>query len=125
MRAYKSADLSLAYPLARATGPLFSVFAAIVLLNESPSTTALTGALLIIGGSVWIGITGAASSQFGPAQLKGIGFAVLCGSMIAIYTVLDQQSVTALGLYSDAGRANTALALDRSQSGVLMGKTRS
>jgi drug/metabolite transporter (DMT)-like permease len=105
MRAYKSADLSLAYPLARATGPLFSVFAAIVLLNESPSTTALTGALLIIGGSVWIGITGAASSQFGaassqfgPAQLKGIGFAVLCGSMIAIYTVLDQQSVTALGV---------------------------
>jgi len=98
MRAYKSADLSLAYPLARATGPLFSVFAAIVLLNESPSTTALTGALLIIGGSVWIGITGVDSSQFGPAQLKGIGFAVLCGSMIAIYTVLDQQSVTALGV---------------------------
>jgi drug/metabolite transporter (DMT)-like permease len=39
-----------------------------------------------------------ASSQFGPAQLQGIGFAVLCGSMIAIYTVLDQQSVTALGV---------------------------
>lgn len=98
MRAYKSSDLSLAYPLARATGPLFSVLAAIVLLHESPSSTALCGAALIIGGSLWIGLTGTASNQFGRSQFKGASFAVLCGGMIAVYTVLDQQSVTALGV---------------------------
>ena len=98
LRAYKSADLSLAYPLARATGPLLSVLAAIVLLNESPSVWALAGAFLIIAGSVWIGLSGAKATHLGPAQLKGIGFALLCGSMIAIYTVWDQQSVTRIGV---------------------------
>ncbi len=98
LRAYKSADLSLAYPLARATGPLLSVLAAVVWLNESPTWWGITGALLIIAGSVWIGLSGAKATHMGPAQLKGIGFAVLCGSMIAIYTVWDQQSVTAVGV---------------------------
>jgi drug/metabolite transporter (DMT)-like permease len=94
LRAYKSADLSIAYPLARATGPLLSVFAAVFLLGETPSALGLAGAALIIAGSAWIGLTGSKASHLGPAQLKGIGFAVLCGTMIAIYTVWDQQSVT-------------------------------
>lgn len=98
LRAYKSADLSLAYPLARATGPLLSVLAAIFFLGEAPSLMALLGASLIIAGSVWIGLSGAQSTHLGPAQLKGIGFALLCGVMIAAYTVWDQQSVTAIGV---------------------------
>jgi drug/metabolite transporter (DMT)-like permease len=94
LKAYKSADLSLAYPLARATGPLLSVLAAIIFLGESPSGIALVGALLIIAGSTWIGLSGARVSGIGQSQLKGIAFAVLCGMMIAAYTVWDQQSVT-------------------------------
>ncbi len=97
-RAYKTADLSIAYPLARATGPLLSVIAAIVILGESPSALALAGALLIITGSAWIGLSGAADLKLGARQLQGIGFALLCGTMIAIYTVWDQQSVTRLGI---------------------------
>jgi len=98
LRAYKSADLSLAYPLARATGPLLSVLAAILFLGEAPSTGALVGAMLIIAGSVWIGLSGSKATHLGPAQLKGIGFAVLCGTMIALYTVWDQQSVTTFAI---------------------------
>ena len=98
LRAYKSADLSLAYPLARATGPLLSVLAAIFFLGETPSTAALVGAFLIIAGSIWIGLSGTKSSHLGPAQFKGIGFALLCGLMIALYTVWDQQSVTVIGV---------------------------
>lgn len=94
LRAYKSADLSIAYPLARATGPLFSVLAAILLLGETPSALGLVGAGFVIAGSAWIGLSGTKASHHGPAQFKGIGFAVLCGTMIAIYTVWDQQSVT-------------------------------
>jgi drug/metabolite transporter (DMT)-like permease len=93
-RAYKAADFSLAYPLARATGPLLSVLAAIVFLGESPSIAGIAGALLIILGSIWIGLSGSKTTHLGPAQLKGIGFAILCGTMIATYTVWDQQSVT-------------------------------
>jgi len=98
LRAYKSSDLSLAYPLARATGPLLSVLAAIFFLGETPTSAALVGAILIICGSIWIGVSGSKSSALGPAQLRGIGFALLCGSMIAIYTVWDQQSVTTIGV---------------------------
>ena len=98
LRAYKTADLSLAYPLARATGPLLSVLAAIFLLSEAPTPQGLAGAFMIIAGSIWIGLTGSKATAMGPAQLKGIGFALLCGLMIAIYTVWDQQSVTAVGV---------------------------
>ncbi len=98
LKAYKSADLSLAYPLARATGPLLSVLAAIIFLGESPSGIALVGALLIITGSTWIGLSGARVSEMGRSQLKGIAFALLCGTMIAAYTVWDQQSVTRLAI---------------------------
>jgi drug/metabolite transporter (DMT)-like permease len=98
LRAYKSADLSLAYPLARATGPLLSVIAAIVILGEEPSPLSLAGAFMIIAGSIWIGLTGSRATAFGPAQLRGIGFALLCGLMIATYTVWDQQSVTTIGV---------------------------
>lgn len=97
-RAYKVADLSLAYPLARATGPLLSVLAAVFLLGESPSTAAIIGAMLIIAGSVWIGLSGSKATHLGPAQLRGIGFAILCGTTIATYTVWDQQSVTEYGV---------------------------
>ncbi|MBU3719614.1 MAG: EamA family transporter [Burkholderiaceae bacterium] len=98
LRAYKTADLSLAYPLARATGPLLSVLAAVFILNEAPTPQGLAGAFMIIAGSIWIGLTGSKATAMGPAQLKGIGFALLCGLMIAIYTVWDQQSVTAVGV---------------------------
>lgn len=98
LRAYKSADLSLAYPLARATGPLLSVIAAIVILGEEPSPLSLAGAFMIIAGSIWIGLTGSRATEFGPAQLRGISFALLCGLMIATYTVWDQQSVTTIGV---------------------------
>ena len=97
-RAYKTADLSIAYPLARATGPLLSVMAAIVILGETPSPLALAGAVLIIMGSAWIGLSGARDMKLGVRQLQGIMFALMCGTMIAIYTVWDQQSVTRLGI---------------------------
>ena len=45
LRAYKSADLSIAYPLARATGPLLSVLAAILFLGEAPPPLGILPAL--------------------------------------------------------------------------------
>lgn len=98
LRAYKSTDLSLAYPLARATGPLLSILAAVLLLGEQPSALSLAGAACIIGGSAWIGLAGSRSDQGLPSQAKGIAFALLCGAMIALYTIWDQQAVTTLAI---------------------------
>ena len=83
LRAYKSSDLSLAYPLARATGPLLSVLAAIFFLGETPTATALVGELLIICGSIWIGVSCLNASAFGPSKPKGFYFTLPCSNNTA------------------------------------------
>ena len=47
-RGYAHGDLSVVYPLARGTGPLLSVTAAILFLGERPGTLGLVGGLLIV-----------------------------------------------------------------------------
>jgi drug/metabolite transporter (DMT)-like permease len=94
-RAYRSqgssGDLSVVYPLARATGPLITIIVATLFFDETMSTVALCGALLI-------GVS-ALTLMGDPRQLllrhhrQGIGFALLCGCMIASYTVWDKQAV--------------------------------
>ena len=49
-RGYAAGDLSLVYPLARGTGPLFATAAAIAFFGEHPSLLALCGMVLIVGG---------------------------------------------------------------------------
>src|SRR5262245_17906451 len=52
-RGYAVGDLSVVYPLARGTGPMLSVVAAIWLFHERPSGIALAGAAAVVLG-VWI-----------------------------------------------------------------------
>ncbi len=47
---YRNADLSVVYPLARGSGPLFSSAAAILFLHERLKLTSTIGLLLIIAG---------------------------------------------------------------------------
>lgn len=91
---YKIGDLSMIYPLARGTGPLLSTLAAIFLLGERPTPLALAGAVLI-----GLGIVAIAGNPLKLAQArdyKPLLFAVLCGTSIASYTVLDKVSVSTL-----------------------------
>lgn len=91
-RGYRFGDLSVVYPLARATGPFLTVLVAITLLGERPGAVALAGAALVVGGAFFL----AAS----PARLRAAGawravaFALLTGCMIASYTVVDKQAVS-------------------------------
>src|SRR5215467_10072400 len=64
-RGYRHGDLSVVYPLARATGPFLTVLIAVAALGEHPGAIALCGA------------------------------AFLTGCMIASYTVVDKQAVSA------------------------------
>src|SRR5262245_34690522 len=50
-RGYRHGDLSVVYPLARATGPVLTVVAAMLFLRERPSLAALAGAALVIFGA--------------------------------------------------------------------------
>jgi drug/metabolite transporter (DMT)-like permease len=94
-RGYRSGDLSVVYPIARATGPLITIVVAISVLGERPSALALCGAALVIGGAFFLSLAAGriagASTGFG----RGIGFALLTGCTIAAYTLVDKQAVSA------------------------------
>jgi drug/metabolite transporter (DMT)-like permease len=91
-RAYRGGgDLSVVYPLARATGPLLTIVAATLFFGERMTMIAIGGALLI-GASALL-LTGNPANLFSRDAKSGAGFALLCGSMIACYTVWDKQSV--------------------------------
>jgi drug/metabolite transporter (DMT)-like permease len=91
-RAYRSGgDLSIVYPLARATGPLITIVVAITLLREHPSAIALAGAVLI-GASALL-LTGNPFAWHKGEARHAVGFALLTGCMIATYTIWDKASV--------------------------------
>lgn len=93
-KAYAVGDVSVVYPLARGTGPLLSIVAAIVLLGERPGITTLLGGLVIIVGVVVIGLAGGQ----GRANAAGILLGLAVGVMIAGYTVWDTAAVTTGGM---------------------------
>ncbi|EME52090.1 EamA family transporter [Amycolatopsis decaplanina] len=100
-RGYAVGDLSVVYPVARGTGPLISVLAAVVLLGERPGVLGLLGAFLVVAGVLVIG-TGRAPAHADAAdrvaRRKGLVYGLLTGLTIAAYTLWDAHSVTALGV---------------------------
>ncbi len=100
-RGYAVGDLSVVYPLARGTGPLISVLAAVVLLGERPGPLGLVGAFLVVAGVLVIG-TGRAPAHADAAdrvaRRKGVAYGLLTGLTIAAYTLWDAHSVTGLGV---------------------------
>ncbi len=92
-RGYRSGDLSVVYPLARGTGPLITILCAVLLLQERPTSVAVTGALLIGGGA--IALTGDPRKLRQSGNLHAVGFALLTGCMIASYTLVDKIAVAA------------------------------
>ena len=91
-RAYRSGgDLSIVYPLARATGPLLTIVVAVLLLGERPGPAALAGALLI--GISALALTGNPFAWHRSDARHAVGFALLTGCTIAVYTIWDKASV--------------------------------
>lgn len=95
-RGYRSGDLSLVYPLARATGPLLTLCAAIGLLGERPSALGLAGALTIIGAAFLL--AGGTRLLALRNVTPGLGYALATGVMISAYTVNDRQAVAVLAI---------------------------
>lgn len=88
-RGYRVGDLSVVYPLARGTGPLLSVVAAVWLLNERPGVAALIGAAAVVAGVLVIG---------GLGRGGGAVYGLATGALIATYTLWDAHAVTALAV---------------------------
>jgi drug/metabolite transporter (DMT)-like permease len=91
-RAYRSGgDLSMVYPLARASGPLLTIAVAIAVLGERPGPLALAGAVLI-GVSALLLAGNPLAWRWGRGR-SAAGFALLTGCTIAAYTVWDKVAV--------------------------------
>jgi len=92
-RAYRSGgDLSIVYPLARATGPLMTVVVAIALLGERPGPIAIAGAVLI--GASALMLAGNPFAWRRSEARHAILFALATGCSITVYTLWDKVAVS-------------------------------
>lgn len=91
-KGYRSADLSVVYPLARGSAPLVSFIAAILFLHEQLKPGSAIGLLLIIAGVLVI--TGFSFKKEDNRKIMtGITYGVLTGLFIALYTFNDTVAV--------------------------------
>lgn len=95
---YRNSDFSVVYPLARGTGPLFSVAAAILLLGEMPNQAGWIGILALLTGIFLISGAHRIHRAATERARAGLFWGSLTGLCIAAYTVLDGWAIKVLGL---------------------------
>ena len=96
-KGYRSADLSVVYPLARGSAPLVSFIAAIVFLHEQLKFSSAIGLFLIIAGVLII--TGLSFKKENNSKIMtGISYGLLTGLFIALYSFNDTVAVKKYGL---------------------------
>ena len=99
-RAYRESDFAVVYPVARGSGPMLSVVAAVIVLGETPSPTGWLAVAAILAG-VFVS-AGAADIRRGRErclkQHLGVLWGLATGAFIAAYTVLDGWAIKALGM---------------------------
>jgi drug/metabolite transporter (DMT)-like permease len=97
-KGYQKSDFSIVYPLARGTGPLFSVVAAVLILGESPGLSGWFGIGSILVGILLIAGFPQILRAAGGRLKDGIVWGALTGISIAAYTVIDGYAVKVLGM---------------------------
>ena len=83
-QAYRTGDLSFAYPLMRGTAPLLVTLLGIVFLRELPTAQVTIGILLISSG-----IVGIAFAQRHRHPRAAVYWALANAAIIAVYTLVD------------------------------------
>ncbi len=110
-RGYRLGDLSLVYPTARGSGPALATVLAILVLGERPGLQALLGTLLVVA-SVFVLAGGKGG---GRRSRPAVGYGLLTGLCIGVYTVFDGYAVGHAGVtplvYTYLGEVGRALLL--------------
>lgn len=92
---YRKGDLSLVYPIARATGPMLSTALAVVFLDQSVGPQMALGAGIIIAGVLML--TGGVRRN--AAHLSAsLAFGLCTGLLIGSYTAWDAYAVAVLAV---------------------------
>ena len=90
--AYRTGDLSFAYPLMRGTAPLLATLLSVIFLREWPTPQVALGILLICTGIVAIAFVGR-----NPHPRAAVLFALANAAIIAVYTLIDGAGARAAG----------------------------
>ncbi|MFI6043310.1 EamA family transporter [Nocardia sp. NPDC051321] len=85
-RGYAAGDMSVVYPVARGSGPLLTVCAAVVLLGERPGAPALLGVAAVACGVVVIAFSTAAERR---STRVSVGYGFATGVTVAAFTLWD------------------------------------
>jgi drug/metabolite transporter (DMT)-like permease len=85
---YDRGQLSVTYPVARGVSPLLVVIGGLILLDERPDATTVTGIVVLTAG-----LLGLAAIAAGSAELRAAVLAVATGLAITGYTITDARAV--------------------------------
>jgi drug/metabolite transporter (DMT)-like permease len=98
-RGYRAAAFSVVYPVARGSGPLFSVAVAIALWGERPTLPGWFGVAAVLVG-LFLCAGGGNLLERGTAQRQrsGVLWGLSTGLFIAGYTLIDGWAVKSLGM---------------------------
>ncbi|MFM1988433.1 MAG: hypothetical protein RJA99_1390 [Pseudomonadota bacterium] len=86
--AYRSGDLSFAYPIMRGSAPMFTALLGVVLLDESLAPLGWLGIAAVCAGVLAIGLASARGVD-PAARRRSLGWALLTAATIVAYTLID------------------------------------
>ncbi len=94
-RAYNTGDLSVVYPIARGSAPLFLLIWAIILLQERPTSLGMAGVVAIAIGLYLINLRSLRDWNRPLHSFKSAAprWALLTGVLISAYTAVDKRGV--------------------------------
>ncbi|MCB9592712.1 MAG: EamA family transporter [Sandaracinaceae bacterium] len=95
--AYRVADLSLVYPIARGTPPLLVACAGWLFVGEVPSPLGIAGVVMIGLGVLGLGLVRVKPVEGKPSRGRGIALAFATAGFIASYTLIDGLGVRLSG----------------------------
>src|SRR5262245_47783112 len=95
-RAYKTGELSVVYPLARGTAPVFLLGWTLMLLAERPTAGGVAGIGLIVAGRSLVSLPRLGAWRVCLQGLRGASarWALSAGLCVSLYTLLDKVAVT-------------------------------
>lgn len=94
--AYRGADLSLVYPLARGTAPVLLLLWSLIFLNETLTIGGILGILLITAGLYAVNLPkmGAWREPWQALKQAGPRWALVAGACTSAYTAIDKVGIT-------------------------------
>jgi drug/metabolite transporter (DMT)-like permease len=93
-RLYRTADLSVAYPIMRGLAPLIAAVLAVVSLGEALGPIAVLGVVLLVAGVMLMGLSGLQHGRIDQATLV---VALVNSAVIAVYSVVDGEGARISG----------------------------